>query len=328
MKHADLDIVDLIKIWIENKKTVILITIILTIISAYAINRDLISSKNIYAEFFLINSSYDRINLLTKFNNIEKQKILDPLNNQKNFDNNLIKSEIMLLEFYEILREKLISNKILLSITPQIIKNENNKNLNSLKVYISLKKIDYTPENLEKLKKEVIETEKTTRLKFIDNINNLQNEYIKYSNANIRREINRLEFIINEKKNSKLTNDQYFIENKNNINIYNLKEKPVDDSSLSDSIAPFLSVTALESKIKQLEQRINKSDLFILNEFEENKKYFQNNNIINYGINIFKDSEPSYKEGNLFYIFIFIVSFCFSLILTLLIQLYKKKSFK
>ena len=72
MKHADLDIVDLIKIWIENKKTVILITIILTIISAYAINRDLISSKNIYAEFFLINSSYDRINLLTKFNNIEK----------------------------------------------------------------------------------------------------------------------------------------------------------------------------------------------------------------------------------------------------------------
>ena len=88
MKHADLDIVDLIKIWIENKKTVILITIILTIISAYAINRDLISSKNIYAEFFLINSSYDRINLLTKFNNIGKQKILDPLNNQKNFDNN------------------------------------------------------------------------------------------------------------------------------------------------------------------------------------------------------------------------------------------------
>jgi hypothetical protein len=197
MKHADLHIIDLIKIWIENKKTVILLTIILTVISAYAINRNILSSKNIYAEFFLINSSYDKINLLKLFNNNEKKKILDSLDDQKNFDNNLLTSEIVLWEFYEILRKKLISNKIQLTITPQIIKNENNKNLNSLKVYISLKKIDYTAENLEKLKKEIIDIEKILQLKFIENVNDLQNEYIKYSNANILREITKLEFLIN-----------------------------------------------------------------------------------------------------------------------------------
>ena len=200
MKHADLNIIDLIKIWSENKKTVILITIILTIISVYAINRNILSSKNIYAEFFLINSSYDRINLLTKFSNNEKKKILSSQDDQKNFDNTLLTSEIVLWDFYEVLRKKLISNKIQLFITPQIIKNENNKNLSSLKVYITLKKIDYTAENLEKLKKEIIEIEKIIQLQFIENINNLQNEYIKYSNANILREIKKLEFLINEKK--------------------------------------------------------------------------------------------------------------------------------
>jgi len=328
MKHTDLDIIDLIKIWFENKKTVIFLTIILTIVSTYIINRGILNTKNIYAEFTVINSFNDKINKLTKFNNNEKKKILDPLNNQKNFDNNSsLTSEIILWEFYEILRKKLISNKVLLSIKAEIIKNENNKNLNFLKVYISVKKNDYTAENLEKLKNEVIETEKIIQLKFIDNINNLQNEYIKYSNANIRREITKIEFLINEKKNWNLTNDQYFIENKNNINIYNLNERSVEDS-FADYTAAFLSVTALESRKKNLEQKINKSDLFILSEFEENKKYFQNNKIFNYDINIFKDTPPSYKEGTLFYVFIFIVSFCFSLFLTLLIQLYKKKTFK
>ena len=323
MKHIDLDIIDLIKIWFENKKTVILITIILTIISTYTINRSILNSKNINAEFFLINSFYDKINLLIKYNNNEKKKILDPLNNQKNFsDDSSLTSEIILLEFYEILRKKLISNKIS-SITPVIIKNENNKNLNSLKVYISVKKIDYTAENLEKLKNEVIETEKIIQLKFIDKINNLQNEYIKFSNANIQREITKLEFLINEKKNLGLINDQYFTENKNNINIYNLNERTAEDIT-----AMFLSVTVLENRKKNLEERINKSELFILSEFEENKKYFQNNKIVNYDINIFKDSPPTYKEGTLFHVFIFIISFCFSLILTILIQLYKKKSFK
>jgi hypothetical protein len=323
MKHADLNIIDLIKIWSENKKTVILITIILTIISVYAINRNILSSKNIYAEFFLINSSYDRINLLTKFSNNEKKKILSSQDDQKNFDNTLLTSEIVLWDFYEVLRKKLISNKIQLFITPQIIKNENNKNLSSLKVYITLKKIDYTAENLEKLKKEIIEIEKIIQLQFIENINNLQNEYIKYSNANIIREIRKLEFLINEKKNWKVTNEQYFMENKNNVNIYNLRERTTEDY-----IASFLSVTALENRIRYLEQTINKSDLFILSEFEENKKYFQNNKIVTYDINIFKDSPPSYKEGTFFHVFIFIISFCFSLILTLLIQLYKKKSLK
>jgi hypothetical protein len=125
-----------------------------------------------------------------------------------------------------------------------------------------------------------------------------------------------------EKKNWKGTNDQYLMENMNNINIYNLREKT------QDSIAPLLSVIATENRIKYLEQKINKSDLFILSEFEENKKYFQNNKIVNYDINIFKDSPPSYKEGTLFHVFIFIVSFCVSLILTLLMQLYKKESLK
>ena len=70
---------------------------------------------------------------------------------------------------------------------------------------------------------------------------------------------------------------------------------------------------------------IDKPKNFILNEFEENKKLIQNNDVINYSkSNLFQKAAPSYKDGYLFDIFFLILSFCLALIITTLVHFYKK----
>lgn len=329
MKNSNLNIIDLIRIWVKNIKTVIFFTIIFSIIFTSLINRSLLNYKVIYAEFFLKENFFEKLKQLEQFNNNEKIKFFDSLDDKKIYNDTVITtSEFAFGQYYDALVQKFSSNNIVKSLSQKFVKSEytkkeNTNNINFLKVYISLEKSFYNIENLEKLKKQIIEVNKFLQQNYTEKIYDLKNEYLKYAKANIQKEIQKLEYLINEKKNWRNDNDDYFIETKNNILIYNFNNKQSDYNLL------FLSVTALENKIKNLEKQLNRLDPFVLNEFEDTIKYFKDNNLIYYdNNNLFKEAPPSYKEGELFYIFTIILSFLFSLIITLLINFYKKSKIK
>jgi len=326
MKNSNLNIIDFIKIWVKNIKTVIFFTIIFSIIFTSLINRSLLNYKNIYAEFFLKENLLQKLKQLQQFGNNEKIKFLESLDDKKIYNDTVVTtSELALGQFYDALDRKFSSNNIIKSSFPKFIKSEytNTNNINFLKVYISLEKSFYNTENLEKLKKQIIEVNKFLQQNYTEKIYDLKNEYLKYSKANIQKEIQKLEYLVNEKKNWRNDNEDYFIETKNNILIYNFNNKQSDNTSL------FLSVTALENKIKNLEKQLNTLDTFVLSEFEDAIKYIKDYNLIYYdNNNLFKEAPPSYKEGQLFYIFAIILSFLFSLIITLLINFYKKSKIK
>jgi hypothetical protein len=320
MKYPDLNIIDLIKIWLQHKKKIILITAAFTSLFFFTTINTSRNYNNVFIDFNLKNSYDDKINELKEVVNIEKKKAFGTHENQKNIDIPPITSSERLWKFYEIFKIKLLSNNIYKDFKPKLIKNEFLKDEYVLRINLHINKKNYTTPNVERFKEEIVETDKIMQMQIIEEINNLQKEYIKFFNGNLQNEIRKLELLIIEKKIWRKTNEEYFMDNKGNININNLSDK-----IKTDTVSAFLSVTALENRKKNLEQMIDKPNNFVLNEFEENKKIIQNNGLINYSkSNLFQNAPPSYKDGYLFHIFFLIISFCLALIITTLIHFYKK----
>ena len=243
MKYPDLNIIDLIKIWLQHKKKIILITAVLTSFFFFTIIKTSRDYINVFIDFNLKNSYDDKINELKEVVNIEKKKAFGTHPNQKNLEIPPLTSDVRLWQFYEIFKIKLLSNTTY-NFKPKLLKNEFLKDKSVLRIYLHINEKNYTTPNIERFKEKIVEIDKIMQMQIIEEINNLQKEYIKFFNGNLQNEIRKLELLIIEKKSWRKSNEEYFMDNKGNININNPGEKIE-----TDTVSAFLSVTALEKKI-------------------------------------------------------------------------------